>query len=187
MQKQGKEAGLAFERAAAIQQNHLKEPDDAANTLSDAFKAYRKTDPEDAARCLSAAISHYTIKGNFRRAANNQSQLAELYETDLADAKRAVEAYDLTGQWFEGDNADALANKAWIKVADLSAEEGDYARSVDRYEHVARSSMGSNLMKYSVKEYLLKAGICHLASGVSKCTPMRCWDALLTCGRTWWL
>lgn len=30
--------------------NNLHEPDDAANTFQDAFKAYRKTDPQDAAR-----------------------------------------------------------------------------------------------------------------------------------------
>ena len=33
------------------------------------------------------------------------------------------------------------------------------------YERIAKSSINNNLMKYSVKEYLLKAGICHLASG----------------------
>ena len=51
----GKEAGIAFERAAAIQTKNLNEPDDAANTLQEAYKAYRKTDPEDAARVLQQA------------------------------------------------------------------------------------------------------------------------------------
>jgi len=51
----GKEAGLAFERAATIQTQNLSEPDDAANTLTEAYKAYRKTDPEDAARVLQQA------------------------------------------------------------------------------------------------------------------------------------
>ena len=51
----GKEAGLAFERAATIQTKNLSEPDDAANTLQEAYKAYRKTDPEDAARVLQQA------------------------------------------------------------------------------------------------------------------------------------
>lgn len=33
----GKEAGEAFERAAAVQRQNLNEPDDEANTLTDAY------------------------------------------------------------------------------------------------------------------------------------------------------
>ncbi|KAL9004834.1 MAG: hypothetical protein Q9188_002352 [Gyalolechia gomerana] len=165
MQKQGKEAGQAFERAASIQSSKLSEPDDAANSLTEAYKAYRKSDPEDAARVLSSAISHYASKGNFRRAATNQQNLAEIYEVELQDNKRALEAYEVAAGWFEGDNAEALANKLFLKVADLSALEGDYYKAVECYEKVARSSVSNNLMKWSVKDYFLKAGICHLASG----------------------
>jgi alpha-soluble NSF attachment protein len=103
----GKEAGLAFERAATIQTKHLNEPDDTANTLVDAFKAYRKTDPEDAARVLDAAIVHYTSKGNFRRAATHKQNLAEVYEVELGDKKRAIESYETAAGWFESDNAEA--------------------------------------------------------------------------------
>jgi len=56
---------------------------------------------------LQQAITHYTNKGNFRRAATNQQNLAEIYEVELGDMKRAVEAYDLAAGWFEGDNAEA--------------------------------------------------------------------------------
>ena len=103
----GKEAGLAFERAATLQTEKLSEPDDAANTLLEAFKVYRKTDPEDAARVLEKTIRHFTIKGNFRRAATNQMQLAELYELEIGDAKRALPAYEDAASWFESDNAEA--------------------------------------------------------------------------------
>jgi len=107
MQKQGKEAGQAFERAASLQTSKLNEPDDAANTLTEAFKAYRQEDPEDAARCLDQAINHYTIKGNFRRAATNKQNLAELYEVTIGDNKRAMEAYETAAGWYENDNAEA--------------------------------------------------------------------------------
>ncbi len=107
MQKSGKEAGQAFERAAAIQTNNLKEPDDAAQTLTEAYKSYRKDEPEDAARVLEQAIHHYTLKGNFRRAATHKQSLAELYEVELGDQKRAMEAYETAAGWFENDNAEA--------------------------------------------------------------------------------
>ena len=136
-----------------------------ANTLTEAFKVYRKESPEDAARVLTAAIAQYTSKGAFRRAATHQQNLAEVYELELGDTRRALAAYETAAQWFESDNAEALANKLYLKVADLAALEGDYAKATQLFESVAKSSLNSNLMRWSVKDYFLKAGICHLASG----------------------
>ncbi|GAB1191117.1 soluble NSF attachment protein [Aspergillus pseudonomiae] len=164
VQKQNKEAGLAFEKAASIQTQSLNEPDDAANSLQEAFKVYRKSDPEDAARVLSSAIQHYVLKGNFRRAATQQQYLAEVYEVELGDQKKALEAYEKAAEWFDSDNAEALANKHYLKAADLAALEGDYYKAIEHYERIGRSSISNNLMKWSVKDYFLKAGICHLAT-----------------------
>ncbi|KAL4879157.1 soluble NSF attachment protein [Aspergillus karnatakaensis] len=162
--KQNKEAGQAFEKAAAVQTNQLNEPDDAANTLQEAFKVYRKTDPEDAVRVLSSAIQHYVLKGNLRRAATQQQYLAEVYENDLVNIKLALEAYEKAAEWFDSDNAEALANKHYLKAADLAALESDYYKAIEHYERIARSAINNNMMKWSVKDYLLKAGICHLAT-----------------------
>lgn len=60
----------------------------------------------------------------------------------------------------------SLANKHFLKVADLSALEGDYYKAINYYERIGRQSINNNLMKWSVKDYLLKAGICHLATKV---------------------
>lgn len=43
--------------------------------------------------------------------------------------------------------------------------EGDYYKAIELFEKVAASSVQNNLMKWSVKEYFLKAGLCHLAVG----------------------
>ena len=66
---------------------------------------------------------------------------------------------------YRTDKKTSLANKLWLKVADVAALEGDYYKAIEKYEKVAEQSINNNLMKYSVKDYLLKAGICHLASG----------------------
>lgn len=58
-------------------------------------------------RVLKQAISHYTGKGNFRRAAQYQQNLAEVYEQELGDQKQALGAYEVAGGWFEGDGAEA--------------------------------------------------------------------------------
>lgn len=51
-------------------------------------------------------------------------------------------------------------------MADLAALEGDYYKSIEHYERIGRSSINNSLMKWSVKDYFLKAGICHLATNV---------------------
>ncbi|RYP31664.1 hypothetical protein DL767_005671 [Monosporascus sp. MG133] len=165
MQKMNREAGQAFEKAAAVQTDNLKEPDDAANTLVDAFKVYRKENPEDAVRCLEVAVNQYCKKGNFRRAAQHKENMGEVFENDIGDLQRALESYEAAAGWFEGDNAGALANKLWLKVADLAATERDYYKAIEQYEKVAAASVSNNLMRYSVKDYFLKAGVCHLATG----------------------
>ncbi|KAK0705025.1 soluble NSF attachment protein [Lasiosphaeris hirsuta] len=159
-----KEAGSAFEKAAAIHRDRLNEPDDAANLMIDAFKVYRKDFPLDAVRCIESAIKQYTSKGNFRRAASHKESQGEVYENEIGDRKHALECYDTAAQWYEGDNASALANKLWLKVADIAALEGDYYRAIDNYDRIAESSLGNNLMRYSVKEYFFKSGICALAT-----------------------
>jgi alpha-soluble NSF attachment protein len=57
-----------------------------------------------------------------------------------------------------------LANKLWLKVADIAALEGDYHKAIEKLEKTAQNSINNNLMKYSVKEWFLKAGLCHLAT-----------------------
>lgn len=57
-----------------------------------------------------------------------------------------------------------LANKLLLKVADLAALEGDYYKAIQHYEKIAENAVNNNLLRYSVKDYFLKAGICHLAT-----------------------
>ena len=56
---------------------------------------------------LQQAINHYISKGNFRRAATHQQNLAEIYEIELGDEKRAADAYETAAGWFESDHAEA--------------------------------------------------------------------------------
>lgn len=58
-----------------------------------------------------------------------------------------------------------LANKLYLKVGELAALDGDYYKAVEHFEKVATSAVNNNLMKWSVKDYFLKAGLCLLAIG----------------------
>ncbi|KAK9479140.1 soluble NSF attachment protein [Lipomyces japonicus] len=156
-------AGRTFEKAAQMQ---LKSDakDEAANTYIEAYKSYRKIDPQEAARVLIQALTLFTQRGQFRRAATYKQDLATLYETELDDLDRAMDAYDEAGEWFSNDQAESLANKAWLKVAEIAALKEDYTRAIAKFEQVARISLGNNLAKWSLKDYLFKAGLCHIAN-----------------------
>ncbi|PRT56102.1 putative vesicular-fusion protein sec17 [Wickerhamiella sorbophila] len=157
-------AGKAFEKAATVQkQTDLK--DDAANTLVEAYKSYRQVDPEQAVRVLDEAIHLFTLRGQFRRAANYQMDIGAVYENDLADLAKAIKAYQDAGDWYYNDQAEALSNKAFLKVADLAALNGQYDMAIENFERVAKQSLNSNLSKWSLKEYFVKATMCYLAEG----------------------
>ena len=55
------------------------------------------------------------MKGNFRRAATHKQNLAELYEVELGDLKRALAAYEMAAGWFENDNAEAYGRIDVVK------------------------------------------------------------------------
>lgn len=59
-----------------------------------------------------------------------------------------------------------LANKAWLKVAEIAAIHEDYPRAIAKYELVAKNSLGNNLTKWSLKDYFFRAGVCHIANKV---------------------
>jgi len=139
-----------------------------ALTYVEAYKAYGKNAPQDAVRALEKTIGHYVSKGQERRAAQHGQNLAETYEVQLGDQDRALKWYRQTAEWYESDGADALANKYFLKAAELAALVGGelgYAEASQNFEKVAKSSLDHNLMKWSVKDYFLKAGICYLAAG----------------------
>lgn len=165
------QAARILERAAQLQ-NEIGEPDDMANSLVQASQCYTAKpdmlpeDAENAARLLKGAITHYTSKGNFRRAASYEEKMAEVLEK-AGDLKGAVEGYEQAGTWYKVEGSTQMANKMFLKVADNAALAGDYRRAIDKYEEVAKSSASNNLMKWSLKEYFFKAAICHLCTGVS--------------------
>ncbi|KAF3911563.1 hypothetical protein ABW20_dc0110362 [Dactylellina cionopaga] len=159
---QGGQAGGCFEKAAALSKS-INEPNDAANYHVEAFKCYQLTSPGDAAKALRLAIAHYALT-NVRRAATHKQTLGELLEKSQDTKKEAIEELLQAGDWFRNDNAEALANKCFIKAADLHGDLGEYAEAIKLYEAATERSINNQLMKWSVKDYLFKAALCHLAS-----------------------
>ena len=62
-------------------------------------------------------------------------------------------------------NKYSSASQCLLKVAQYSAQLEHYEKAIEIYEQVGKTSLENNLLKWSVKEYFLKAGLCHLCQG----------------------
>eukprot|EP01123_Difflugia_compressa_P014522 TRINITY_DN760_c0_g1_i3.p1 TRINITY_DN760_c0_g1~~TRINITY_DN760_c0_g1_i3.p1 ORF type:complete len:184 (-),score=36.98 TRINITY_DN760_c0_g1_i3:88-558(-) len=73
--------------------------------------------------------------------------------------------YETAADYFENDSSPSSANNCLLKVAQFAASLLNFHRAFELFEQVANASISNNLLKWSVKEYFLKAGLCHLAEG----------------------
>lgn len=156
-------AGLQFVKAAELQKQ-LDNQNDVANHLVEAYKCFKLVSPSDAIDALKQAIHIFlTQNGQFRRAANFQMDLAELYE-QIDDVANALESYEKAGDYFSTDHAPSLSNKAYLKCADLNALLGNYLKAREHYDTVIKNSLGNQLTKWNLKDYFLKNILCTLCA-----------------------
>jgi len=163
MAKKWDRGGEAYTKAAEC---HLKlqSKHEAASNYINAANCYKKSNITEATLCMKQAIEFYTDEGRFSIAAKHQKELAELYESE-SDLENAIAAYQLAADYYEGEGSSSSANQCLLKVALFSAQVERYDKAIELYEQVAAASIDNNLLKWSVKEYFLRAGLCHLAKG----------------------
>ncbi|KAI1304870.1 hypothetical protein EDD11_005043 [Mortierella claussenii] len=166
MAKRWKESGDTFCKAADMQLK-MSEKDEAANTFINASKSYKKSSPQDAIAALEKAIGILTERGRFQSAAKHQEDIGAIYESELIDLEQAMRAYEVAADWYAGESSTALAHKCMLKVATFAAQLEQYDKAIEMFETVASASLDNQLMKWSLKEYFLKAGLCHIATGDS--------------------
>ncbi|CAH0677499.1 unnamed protein product [Spodoptera exigua] len=161
MAKKWAQAGQAFCAAANL---HLKAGvrHDAATNYVDASNCYKKCDPNEAVSCLLKAIEIYTDMGRFTVAAKQHQNIAELYETECVDLSRAMQHYEQAADYFRGEESTSSANKCMLKLAQYAAQLEHYDKAIQIYEQIAKSSLDNSLLKYSAKEYMFRAALCHL-------------------------
>jgi len=138
---------------------------EAATNYINAANCIKKDKPEEAIRLYHIAIELFTDEGRFSMAAKHQKEIAELYEAEMK-YEQAMEEYQKAGDLFEGENSTSSANACLLKVAQFAAQLENYDKACEIFEKVAKASVDNNLLKWSVKEYLLKAGLCYLAKDI---------------------
>jgi len=142
----------------------LQSKHEAASAYISASNCYKKSNVSQAVQCMKQAIEFYTDEGRFSIAAKHQKELAELYESS-SDLESAIAAYQLAADYYEGEGQSSSANTCLLKVALFSAQLERYDKAIQLYEQIAFASIDNNLLKWSVKDYLFRAGLCHLAKG----------------------
>jgi len=163
MSKKWDRAGEAYTKGAECQLK-LQSKHEAATNYIAAANCYKKSNVPEAMLCMKQAIEFYTDEGRFSIAAKHQKELAELYEGE-SDLENAISSYQLAADYYEGEGSSSSANQCLLKVALFSAQVERYDKAIELYEQVASASIDNNLLKWSVKEYFLRAGMCHLAKG----------------------
>jgi len=163
IEKKWDRAGEAFTKAAEC---HLKlqSKHEAAQSYLSAAMCYKKTNITTAVQCMKQGIEFYTEEGRFSIAAKHQKELAELYE-DQSDLENAIAAYQTAADYHEGEGSTSAASSCLVKVALFSAQLERFDKAIELYEQIATQSIDNNLLKWSVKDYFLRAGLCHLAKG----------------------
>ncbi|WVN89279.1 uncharacterized protein L203_104500 [Cryptococcus depauperatus CBS 7841] len=158
------ESGLAYEREATCRLQ-AKESNDAMNAYWNAAKSFKKCNPEAAVTALHQTIKLLLEAGLFRQAADREKEIAQIYAQDGIDLEKARESFARAGDWYKQEDANATANQCYQQAAEISAELGDFQKSMELYQIVADWSLTSTLTKYSVKEFWLRALMCSMAMG----------------------
>jgi alpha-soluble NSF attachment protein len=157
-------AGSAFTRAAQTFEVSSDLSYEAASKYSDAGKAYKNVSNSKAIGAYGNAIRLYTEAARFQQCARLTKEVAEMHEADK-NFPAALESFGAAADFYDGEDAKSNANSMRVKVALLSASAGDFAKAAELFERIAADALESNLLKYSAREHLLRAGLCRLCIG----------------------
>ncbi|CAO3650670.1 unnamed protein product [Mucor hiemalis] len=141
-------AGDAFVEAAKLFEKGGSAKFEGSRAYDNAAKSYKRNDPAAAVNALREAVILDQSGGNFRAAARHYQDIAEL-----------------SAELYNADDSPALSNKCLLKVAQIAADLEMYNVAIEKYEQVAAAAIDDPLLKWSLKEYCFKAGLCHLCTG----------------------
>jgi len=156
------EAGRSFLKSADCQIK-AQSKHEAATNYVEAANCFKKVEVPEAINCLKLSIEIYLDMGRFPIAAKHHKDIAELYESET-NLDEAIKHNTTAAEYYASEEAGSSANQCLLKVAQFAAQLEKYDLATEQFEKVAQASIDNALLKWSVKEYLLKAGLCHLAS-----------------------
>jgi len=160
MTKQWDEAGDAYIKMAECAEK-ISNQLEAVNAYTNAAKAYKNGNTKEAIKTFRIAAEMRMEGNQFQQAAKLYQEIGAIEEKNM-NMKGAIKAYSDAADCFQSEGSGPSESQALLKVAELSAQEEDYARAIQIYEKVAATALESTLLKYSVKDYFFKAGLCQM-------------------------
>jgi alpha-soluble NSF attachment protein len=163
--KEWQEAGDVYCKSADCQKK-IKQDHEACKDMTDAALCFKKINSLRAVDCLEEASEISISMGRHGQAAKHCVAIGEHYEGPGNDLEKALSHYQNAADYFDSeDSSGSAANKARLKIAMIAAQLEQFERAVEIFETVARGMMDNHLLKFSAKEYFLKAGLCRMATG----------------------
>lgn len=89
---------------------------DVACDYVSAASCFKKIDRIKAIECLGKAAEVYTDIGRFVLAAKQLQGIAELYEVEELDLRKAIDHYEQAADYFKGEENNLSADKCLLKV-----------------------------------------------------------------------
>jgi len=164
IEKEWDKAAEAYKEAAGICEKNTNNQSEALQHYINAGKCYKNTSPKMAIKMFTIAVTQTQEGDKFSSAAKLWKDIAELEEKAM-NPKEAIKAWTECANCYTACDSATSANSAFLKVAELAAEEEDYKRAIQIYEKVSASSAESSLGRWSVRDYLFKAILCHFVQG----------------------
>jgi len=161
--KKWQNAGEVYTKAAECQIK-LDSKHEAATKYVEAANCFKKVSNPDAVDRLKLACDIFIDLGRFSQSAKLQKDIAAIYESEV-DLEHAIEHYESAADFFSGEESHGQAAECLLKVGQFCAQLEKYDRAIDIYEKVAADSVENTLRKFSVRDYLLRAGLCQLCTG----------------------
>lgn len=162
MDKNWNSAAQAFLSAAKLHQQGYCRHEAALNYV-EAAKCFRKYDVDLAVDTLVKAIDYYTEMGRFTLAARYHQTVAEIFETKgVLFINKAIQHYKKAADYYRYEEANSAANNCLLKVAHYASHSENYLEAIKIYKEAAEGALQSSLLKFSAKEYLFRATLCHL-------------------------
>jgi alpha-soluble NSF attachment protein len=78
---------------------------------------------------------------------------------------QSMDSFTKAADYYESENSPSNAQSCRLKVAHFAASLGKFDKAVEIFESCASASADNKLLKFSVREYLIKASFCLLAAG----------------------
>ncbi|KAI6199736.1 Alpha-soluble NSF attachment protein [Aphelenchoides besseyi] len=117
---------------------------------------------QKAVECMEKCIELYIDMGRFNMAAKVHVAIADIYDTEAPNKEKCLKHHQIAADFFKGDEAKSSATKCLIRVAQLSAELGNYRRAIEVFEEIAIYEADHPTLKYAAKNHFFMALLCHL-------------------------